>query len=477
MPDTVAAMEVNVAPLSIERMRRLIEPEAWSRLIDGLERGGTLLDGRRLWNVNSTAAGGGVAEMLRSWVGLAKGLGIEMRWLTISGGPDFFELTKRLHNFLHGSPGDGGELGEGERSAYREIGRANAAAVLEVLGPDDVVFLHDPQTAGMVPDIVAAGRTVVWRCHVGTDEQNEYSLAAWGFLEEYVTEAHARVFSRRAYVPSYCEGVLTVIVPPSIDALSPKNEEIEPAVADAILSHVGLLARETRQRPEYALPNGTTRRVVRRCEVFSAGPLPGPDCAVVTQVSRWDRLKDPLGVMRGFGLALRAGADAHLVLAGPSLGSVADDPEGAAVFAEVETVWRALPDDVRRRIHLACLPMDDLEENAVIVNALQRRSTIVVQKSLKEGFGLTVTEAMWKARPVIASAIGGIRDQIEDGVSGVLLGDPLDVERFGAVTRELLDAPARAREIGLAAHERVRTAFLEDRHTLQYVDLLGRLLA
>jgi trehalose synthase len=165
-----------------------------------------------------------------------------------------------------------------------------------------------------------------------------------------------------------------------------------------------------------------------------------------------------------------------LILAGPSLGSVADDPEGAAVFAEVEAEWRALPEEVRARVHLACLPMEDLEENAVIVNALQRRATIVVQKSLKEGFGLTVTEAMWKARPVIASAIGGILDQIEDGVSGVLLHDPLDLERFGAVTGELLAAPAQAKRIGIAAHERVRKAFLENRHTLQYVDLLERLL-
>jgi trehalose synthase len=474
--DAAVATEVEVAPLSIERMRRVIKPDAWSRLIDGLERGATLLDDRRLWNVNSTAAGGGVAEMLRSWVGLARGLGIDMRWLTISGDPDFFETTKRLHNFLHGDPGDGGELGPRELEVFARHGRENAAAVLELLGPDDVVFLHDPQTAAMAPPIVESGRTVVWRCHIGADERNEYTAAGWAFLERYVAAAHACVFSRQAYVPDFCEGTLTVIVPPSIDAFSPKNQDLGDAAATAILAHVGLLGAETRESAAYTTRDGETRLVRRRCEVLSTGPLPQPGSKVVTQVSRWDRLKDPVGVMRGFALSLRSGTDANLVLAGPSLGSVADDPEGAAVFAEVEAAWRALPDDVQERVHLACLPMEDLEENAVIVNALQRHSTIVVQKSLKEGFGLTVTEAMWKARPVIASAIGGIRDQIEDGVSGILLRDPIDIHRFGAITHELLETPARAREIGLAARERVRASFLEDRHTLQYVGLLERLL-
>lgn len=473
---TVAAREVAVEPLSIERMEALIDPEDWARLMEGLATAHSLLDGRQLWNVNSTAAGGGVAEMLRSWVGLARGLGFGMRWLTISGSADFFALTKRIHNMLHGSPGDGGPLGEEERAVYERVGRENADAVLATLGPEDVVFLHDPQTAALAAPIAATGRKVVWRCHVGTDEENEHSRAAWAFLEPYVTGADAVVFSREDYVPPCCEGMLQRIVPPSIDALSPKNQEIEAAVVEAILLQAGLLDVESDATPEYELPDGSSRRVERRCEVTSNGALPGPECRIVTQVSRWDRLKDPVGVMRGFAFAAASGADAHLVLAGPSLGSVADDPEGAAVFAEVEAEWRALPEETRARVHLACLPMEDLEENAVIVNALQRRSTIVVQKSLKEGFGLTVTEAMWKSRPVIASAIGGIRDQIEDGVSGVLLHDPIDLEGFGAATLELLNAPARAAEIGLAARERVRKAFLEDRHTLQYVDLLGELL-
>jgi trehalose synthase len=477
----VTAQEVQVPPLSLERLRGLIDPEDWERLETGLGLGRSLLAGRELWNVNSTAAGGGVAEMLWSWVGLARGLDIGMRWLTISGTPDFFAMTKRLHNRLHGEDGDGGELGGDEREVYERVSRVNAEAVLERLGPRDVVFLHDPQTAGLIPHIAGTGRTVVWRCHIGADEVNEYSRAGWDFLAPYVTGADACVFSRDAYVPDFCResGMLTVIVPPSIDAISPKNQEMDEAQVAAILRHVGLLAedRHDGSLAVFTRSQGRIARVERQCEVVTNGFLPDPETPLVAQVSRWDRLKDPIGVMRGFAAAVPGDAAAHLVLAGPSLGSVVDDPDGVAVLGEVEAAWRGLDPQVRNRVHLACLPMEDLKENAAIVNALQRQATVVVQKSLKEGFGLTVTEAMWKARPVIASATGGIRDQIVDGVTGLLLPDPFDLEAFGAATLGLLEAPARARQIGEAARESVRKSFLENRHTLQYVDLLGRLLS
>jgi trehalose synthase len=472
--------EVHVPSLSLERMRGLIDPEDWRRLEEALSMGRTLLAGRELWNVNSTAAGGGVAEMLWSWVGLARGLDIAMRWLTIAGEPDFFAVTKRLHNRLHGEDGDGGELGERERDVYEGVCRANAEAVLAAIGPRDVVFLHDPQTAGLIPHIAGAGRTVIWRCHIGADEANERGREGWSFLAPYVTQADACVFSREAYVPDICResGQPVAVVPPSIDALSPKNQQMDTLQVAAILRHVGLLAEHRRDgdKAVFTRPEGGTARVERRCEVITDGFLPGAETPLVVQVSRWDRLKDPIGVLRGFAAALPGDAAAHLILAGPSLGSVADDPDGVAVLEETVEVWRALDPKVRNRVHLACLPMDDLEENAAIVNALQRQAAVIAQKSLKEGFGLTVTEAMWKARPVVASATGGIRDQIVDGVTGLLLADPLDLEAFGAEVVGLLEEPARASKIGEAARESVRRSFLENRHTLQYVDLLGRLL-
>lgn len=475
----MTAREVHVPSFSLERLRGVIEPQAWRRLEAGLQRAAELLEGREVWNVNSTAAGGGVAEMLWSWVGLAHGVGIGMRWLTISGFADFFTLTKRLHNYLHGELGDGGELGEKERSVFEQVSRENAEAVIAQLGPNDIAFLHDPQTAGLVPHIAAAGRTVIWRCHIGADEDNELTAAGWDFLEPYITQADAVVFSRRAFVPDCCKGMLTAIIPPSIDAFSPKNQEMQPEQVRAILRRVGLLAPGGPDGAEslYRRPDETEARVERRCEVVGEGELPGPQVRLVVQVSRWDRLKDPAGVMHGFADVLAAGDDAWLVLAGPSLGSVTDDPDGAAVLAEVEADWRRLPDPIRSRVLLASLPMEDLDENGAIVNALQRQATIVVQKSLKEGFGLTVTEAMWKAQPVIATATGGIVDQIEDGAAGVLLRNPFDLKAFAAAVRDLLADPERARAIGEAARKSVRANFLEDRHALQYVDLLERLLA
>jgi trehalose synthase len=473
-----AAREVDVPPLPLERMRGLIDDEDWSQLEVGLSRAAELLTGREVWNVNSTAAGGGVAEMLRSWVGLARGVGVGMRWMTIDGTPEFFTLTKRLHNLLHGELGDGGELGEEERAVYERVTRASAETVLSRFGARDVIFLHDPQTAGLIPHIVGTGRAVIWRCHIGADNGNGYSAAAWEFLEPYVTRADACVFSREAYVPDYCREMVTAVVPPSIDAMSPKNQEMEPGQVRAILRHVGLLAggEDGDGEPVFEEPDGTLQRVERKCEVVSLGQLPDADTPLVVQVSRWDRLKDPVGVLRGFA-EIGPGADeAHLILAGPSLDSVVDDPDGADVLAEVEAEWRRLPEGLRSRVHLACLPMQNLDENAAIVNALQRQATVIVQKSLKEGFGLTVTEAMWKGRPVVATATGGILDQIESGVTGMLLPNPLDLKAFGAMTLEMLNSPERAQQIGLAAHERVRKAFLENRHTLQYVDLLGRVL-
>ncbi|HEU4906806.1 MAG TPA: glycosyltransferase [Solirubrobacterales bacterium] len=478
--EEMTAREVKVPSLSLERLRDAIEPDAWQRFEDGLRRGAELFDGRRVWNVSSTSSGGGVAEMLWSWVGLARGAGVEMRWLTIAGTPEFFTLTKRLHNFLHGEVGDGGELGEEERRTFERVSRDNTGSVLDQFGPDDVVFLHDPQTAGLVPPLVDAGHTVVWRCHIGADERNRLTEAGWEFLAPYVTRADAVVFSRRDFVPYVCERMTVAIVPPSIDVSSPKNEEIEPPRARAILRRAGLLAEGSDEagevEPIFHLPDGGEARVERRCEVAGEGELPGADARLVVQVSRWDRLKDPAGVMHGFAGVREQGHDAWLILAGPSLGAVTDDPDGAAVLAEVEADWRRLPDEVRARVLLASLPMEDLEENAAIVNALQRQATVVVQKSLKEGFGLTVTEAMWKGRPVVATAVGGIVDQIADGVNGVLLKNGLDLNEFSAAVAGLLADPERAAAIGEAARESVRENFLEDRHTLQYVEFLERLL-
>jgi trehalose synthase len=197
----------------------------------------------------------------------------------------------------------------------------------------------------------------------------------------------------------------------------------------------------------------------------------------VVQVSRWDRLKDPLGVLEGFSRHVAAGLGAHLVLAGPAAASVRDDPEGEAVLAEVRQAVRRLPRAERERVHLACLPMDDLEENGAMVNALQRRADVLVQKSLAEGFGLTVTEAIWKGRPIVASRVGGIQDQVVQDRSGLLVDDPTDLAAFGKAVQRLLEDRGAARRMGAEAHRRVCEDYLAPHRLTRELELVERLLA
>ncbi|MDQ2689094.1 MAG: glycosyltransferase, partial [Chloroflexota bacterium] len=218
-------------------------------------------------------------------------------------------------------------------------------------------------------------------------------------------------------------------------------------------------------------------RINRHADVLQTGPPPPPDAPLVVQVSRWDRLKDMEGVMTAFAEHVDPGLGAHLLLAGPAVTGVADDPEGGGVLRACIDRWRRLPHHARSRVHLACMPMTDPDEQAAIVNALQRHATVVVQKSLAEGFGLTVAEAMWKSRPVIASAVGGIVDQIRDGEDGILLPDPADLAACGAAIERLLRDPFEAARLGANARVRVTDAFLGDRHLERYASLFGQLAA
>jgi trehalose synthase len=465
--------EVPIRPLAPERFRDLLG-ERYVEVEEGILRARELFAGRAVWHVNSTARGGGVVELLTSLLAYARGAGVDARWVVIEGDPEFFRITKRLHNHLHGWPGDGGDLSGDARAAYERVLAANADPLVRVVRPGDVVFLHDPQTAGLVEPMHEAGARVVWRCHVGTDEPNKLVRAAWEFLRPFIESAEAYIFSRREFAWEGLDENRIWIVPPSIDAFSPKNQELAVETVAAILHTCGLGGAPSGLAPLFTRVDGTPGRVDRAAELNQDRPVP-PDQPLIAQVSRWDRLKDPTGVLAGFTSALD-GREADLVLAGPSVAAVTDDPEGATVWEEVRAQRSALSPSLRRRIHLACLPMADVEENAAIVNAVQRRADIVVQKSLAEGFGLTVAEAMWKARPVVASRVGGIQDQISDGDSGILIDDPSDLEAFGAALRILLDDPSLARRMGSAAKERVRERFLGTRQLIQYLGFLERLL-
>jgi trehalose synthase len=467
---------VPVPALDPERFEAVLGQPAMASWRGLIGRGASELEGRVIWNVNSTARGGGVVELLQPLLGYARGAGVDARWLVISGDAEFFTLTKRLHNHLHGIDGDDGDLGAAERALYERTLARNAAELVPLVHRDDVVILHDPQTAGLVDAVAGTGAKVIWRCHVGLDVANDTARRAWSFLERYVLGADRCVFSRAAFAWDDLDPDRITVIRPSIDPFSPKNAEQTAAQSLAILARAGIVATRGHPRATFVRADGTNGRVDRRAELLEESPL-GVDQPVVLQVSRWDRLKDPVGVLQGFVEYVAPATGAHLLLAGPATEAVSDDPEGAEVLATVRAQWALLPDDARRRVHLASLPMVDLDENAAIVNALQRHADVVVQKSLAEGFGLTVAEAMWKQRPVVAGRVGGIQDQIVDGTSGVLVSDPRDLREYGGAVLGLLSDHDRSAAIGLAARERVRAEFLGPAHLEHYFTLIRQLIA
>jgi trehalose synthase len=466
--------EVDVQALDAARLEPLIGPDRIARYEAVAEATESLMRGRSVLNVNSTATGGGVAEMLQTLLAYGRGAGLDIRWLVIRGDPDFFEITKRIHNGLYGSPGDGGDLGEAERRHYERILRTNADELRALVRPSDVVLIHDPQPAGLAAAMATAGAKVVWRCHVGADDPNEWTERSWSFLRPYLEGVDAFVFSRWAFAPSWADDSRLHVIPPSIDPFSAKNEPISQRNVRLILGYTGLIGGDgaTPSVP-FARRDGSPGRINRRADILQTGPPPPADAPIVVQVSRWDHQKDMQGVMDGFAEHVEPSLGAHLLLAGPAVTGVADDPEAAEVLEECMERWRALPHAARSRIHLACTPMADPDEAAAIVNALQRHAAVVVQKSIAEGFGLTVAEAMWKSRPIVASAVGGIVDQIVSGAHGLLVTDPRDLASFGTAVEMLLRDRTEAGRLGANARARANAEFLGDRHLEQY----GRLLA
>jgi trehalose synthase len=473
----MALQEVDVRAIPLDRLGHLIGPERTRQFETAAAATREFLGGRTVLNVNSTATGGGVAELLQTLLAYARGAGIETRWVVIRGDPRFFEITKRVHNHLYGTAGDGGPLAATERRDYEETLRRNADELLDLVRPDDIVVLHDPQTAGLAGVVRRTGARVVWRCHVGIDAPNEHSQRGWEFLRPYMDAVDGYVFSREQFAPAWVPRERLAVIAPSIDPFSAKNDAIDEADVVRILQYVGLLSAGGPERAAHFLHrDGSRGRITRRVDLVGTGPPPSVDSPVVLQASRWDALKDMSGVMTGFAEHVVDHTDAHLILAGPQARGVADDPEASLVLDECLELWRRLPEPARRRTHIVCVPMDDPDEAAVVVNALQRHAAIVVQKSLAEGFGLTVAEAMWKARPVVGSAVGGIVDQIVPGHTGVLIDDPRDLDQFGRAVCALLDDSRERERMGTNGRQRVIERFLGDRHLQEWAAVFARFL-
>ncbi len=376
------------------------------------------LEDRRVAHVNSTAAGGGVVELLRSLVPLLNDLGVPTDWLVMDADGPFFDVTKAIHNGLQG---DDAPFTDEMWRTYRDVNERNADAMDEY----DVVVLHDPQPLGMVEGLRERfpEATLVWRCHIDLTDANPAVLDA---LEPYVERIDHAVFSREQYGRGV-EGVPKTVIHPAIDPLTDKNRELDPADVDAVRGELPTV-------------------------------LFDPEVPVVTQVSRFDPWKDPIGVLRTHRRVTESVLDAHLVLAG---GMADDDPEGQAVYDRVVAAAEA---------DAGVTLLTDLSD--VAVNVLQREASVVLQKSLREGFALTVSEALWKRTPVVGSNVGGIPLQVADGECGFLV-EPEDIETAADRVRTLLTDDERRTEMGENGRERVRERFLLPRLAHDYLDLLA----
>lgn len=464
------------------------------------------LRGRTVWMLNSTSRGGGVAEMLPSVVDLLRELEVDARWITMEvTEPAFFELTKRIHNLLHDA-GRGG-LGPDERSLYERVSREVAGRLADRVDVDDLLVVHDPQPLAVGAMVKAAtGIPAVWRCHIGLDTPSRRVNEAWRFLEPYAREYDHAVFTAPEYAPDFLADAHTIIHP-ALDPLSEKNRDLRVSDVEEILQRAGLDGAFAGNGKGLRMPapdgNGASpyRAPVLRLRADDTfGPLESPGelgllrDPVVTQISRWDRLKGFVPLMRGF-LVMKRGAatglnpatgrrltpperaileDVRLVLAGPDPRSVTDDPEGMAELRRIRDAYTDLDADERRQIAVLSLPMVSRTENALIVNALQRSSTVVVQNSLQEGFGLTVTEAMWKGLPVVASRACGPRQQIRSGIDGLLVSDPTDPGRVARALAGTLTDEAGREALGRRARERVRERFLIFTQIRRWLEILDR---
>jgi len=384
-------------------------------IIEGLHIIAGKLNGKMMQHINSTAVGGGVAEILTRMIPLLKQLGVETRWDVIKGDEKFFAITKAFHNALHGVSV---EFKKDDFEYFTEVNRMNSE---EMTFDGDMIFVHDPQPVCLIEKKNKTNKKWAWRCHIDfTNPQKD----VMSFLETYINRYDSSVFSAPAF--SRKLKIPQILIAPSIDPLSDKNRE---------------------------LPDETIKKIVEQYGIDMSRPI-------VSQISRFDYLKDPVGVVEVY-KKVKKYSDCQLVLAG---GGATDDPEGMQVLEEVKEAAAGDKD-----IHILFLPpSSDIE-----INALQRASTVVLQKSLKEGFGLTVAEALWKGKPVIAGAVGGIPLQIKHQYSGILT---YTIDGTAFYLKQLLNEPTFAKELGINGKNHIKENFLITRHLRDYLLLFLSLL-
>jgi len=385
------------------------EPVVGKNVIEELKVLARRVSGKVVRNVNSTAVGGGVAEILSRITPLLNELGLRAHWDVIKGSEEFFSVTKKFHNMLHGKSA---ELSRGEIELFLQTSEENLKN-MDIRG--EIIFVHDPQPIAMIKKKSALKKSKwIWRCHIDVSQPD---TQIWNFLKPYIEQYDSSVFSSPSFAQTL--NIRQLLIPPSIDPLSDKNRE---------------------------LPRGTIHSVLKKFGIADDRPL-------IVQISRFDYLKDPLGVIDVYWLVKKY-IDCQLVLAG---GTAKDDPESNKVLAEVQEKAHGDPD-----IHILAVPSaSDIE-----INALQRAASVILQKSIREGFALTVTEGLWKAKPVVASAVGGIPMQIKHKFSGLL---SRTTEGTAYWVKQLLNSPEYAKNLGQIGREHIKQNFLLTRHLRDYL--------
>ncbi len=397
-------------PIHLQTRMRLQDYEAivGKSSLDELKTLAAKFEGKVIQIVNSTYVGGGVAEILEHMVSLLNQLGVDARWDVINGNEKFFDVTKKFHNALHGSPE---KISAKDLDLFSDVTQQNLDQ-MKFYG--DIMFIHDPQPVGLIAKKKEIGKKWLWRCHIDVSAPNK---KVWDFLRKFVVQYDGAVFS----APNFTRQlpIRQFLISPSIDPLSDKNKELdESTIADVLAKYHLILGKP-----------------------------------MIVQISRFDRLKDPFGVIEAFKL-VRKNLDCQLILAG---GTATDDPESTEVYSEVIKQAEGNPD-----IHVLLIPA----ESDIEINALQRAATVIIQKSLKEGFGLTISEALWKSKPVVASAVGGIPLQVKNELTGLLC---YSIEGAAYDLRQLLTNPEYASWLGKNGREHIKQNFLITGHLKNYL--------
>jgi len=432
---------------------------------------------RKIWMINSTATGGGVAEMLPRILYTLRSFDMKVEWMVITANdmPEFFNITKKLHNFIHGqNPSKAPvQFTDEERDIFEKVNRKNAEDfVKNYLKKGDIVMIHDPQPSAMITTIREKfSKTEVpcfWRCHIGLDFETTETKAAWNFLKKYVTQYDLTVFSAKEYVPDFAPDPR--IVYPSLHPLDFKNKFLSFFETKSILAKAGLFPCDSKylsddEKYPYKIKMlRSDKNFVVPAEDETLSQYGFLDRPLLFQISRWDSLKGWTELIDAF-VDIKKNPKKYidqgpegkeqerfiermgLVLAGPDSSKIADDPEGLQVFMGLVDQICALPNEIQSSIAMLSLPLDSRWQNALIVNALQRLATVCIQNSIREGFGLTLTEAMWKQRPCIASDACGLRQQLRPGVDGIMIKDPLKSENVAKAIGEMIRAGEDKRQL------------------------------